>query len=438
MPCDDPTHNHVWPTSGNLTIYHCEKYCGYCSGQGKADGKFAQTSHLRAHVKTKHIKHFKDVKVLPGVMGKDGKLPPQSFTHPSDNAMTVDVGERSVTPGPSYSFVPASAPPVMQSSRLLQGAINAPMQPSFGHHRAPQGFQDRTSLASWNDVNQHHSNIFPHGLPSAPTQFQQQDPLHGFAPFLTRQDQMQSLLSAHTSNGSMNFRAPSFNTRFVPIPQNQLEDPFVGPSSSPDDIDYLRTVFTPRGGYAGSDLGALPESPLASRSRSFDGFPTQQDFSPVTFRSTRSFGDMPLSDDWEDHFMNPMDIGTTDTSMQNPPLPPRLVARVNPATAFRTGLFELVDEMNGTTEIATFFPRPEGGFTSAQDFFRAQLRGFYNAAIGTGFTDEEATALMAAELEALRQGAATTAMTPTEADDDEDDPLTISVRESVEEGSPFA
>lgn len=352
--------------------------------------------------------------------------------------MTFGGGEDSVTPGPSHSFVPASAPPVMQSSRLLQGAINATVQSSFGPRHGPRGIQGQFAQNLGNNVNQYYPDLFTSGLPSAPAQHHHQNSMQGFAPLYPQQDHMRSLLSAHTSNGAINFRAPSFNTRFIPMPENQLEDPFVGPSSSPEDMDYLRTVFTPRGGYAGSDIGALPESPLASRSRSFDGFPTQQNFSPVTFRSTRSFGDMPLSNDWEDHVTNPMDMGITDASMQNPPLPPRLVARVNPATVFQTGMFELVDEMSGTTEIATFFPRPEGGSSSAQDFFRATLRGFYNAAVVTGFTDEEATALMAAELDALRQGAATTAMTPTEADDNEDDPLTISVRESVEEGSPFA
>ncbi|KAJ9664601.1 hypothetical protein H2201_005113 [Coniosporium apollinis] len=45
----------------------------------------------------------------------------------------------------------------------------------------------------------------------------------------------------------------------------------------------LKTVFTPLEGGAGFDMGALPESPLASRSRSFDGFPTQQFLSIIWY-----------------------------------------------------------------------------------------------------------------------------------------------------------
>ncbi|KAK8247283.1 hypothetical protein HDK90DRAFT_37975 [Phyllosticta capitalensis] len=70
MPCDrDPSHIHNWPTQGQLTIYHCERQCGFC------DIKTAQCSHLRAHVKELHLKQYPLLELLPGRMGNAGKYP---------------------------------------------------------------------------------------------------------------------------------------------------------------------------------------------------------------------------------------------------------------------------------------------------------------------------------------------------------------------------
>ncbi|KAK8220512.1 hypothetical protein IWZ01DRAFT_8746 [Phyllosticta capitalensis] len=70
MPCDrDSGHVHQWPTQGELTIYHCERECGFCNVTTK------QCSHLRAHVKERHLKQYPLLKLLPGKMGNAGKYP---------------------------------------------------------------------------------------------------------------------------------------------------------------------------------------------------------------------------------------------------------------------------------------------------------------------------------------------------------------------------
>ena len=69
----NPTHVHEWPMPGPkevlLIINVCERTCDYCN-----DGKeFNQCSHLRAHVKTKHVRDFPNgLKVANGIMGNKG------------------------------------------------------------------------------------------------------------------------------------------------------------------------------------------------------------------------------------------------------------------------------------------------------------------------------------------------------------------------------
>ncbi|KAK8217749.1 hypothetical protein BKA81DRAFT_413799 [Phyllosticta paracitricarpa] len=65
MPC--PNHNHVWPTSGELMVWHCELQCGFCPAKN-----FKQSSHLRAHAKI-HQREYRQLKVLPGKLGNAGK-----------------------------------------------------------------------------------------------------------------------------------------------------------------------------------------------------------------------------------------------------------------------------------------------------------------------------------------------------------------------------
>ncbi|KAK7533798.1 uncharacterized protein J3D65DRAFT_457122 [Phyllosticta citribraziliensis] len=67
MPCSNPLHSHVWPTSGELTIWHCERQCGFCQRSN-----FKQTSHLRDHAKL-HKKQYPDLEVLRGELGNKGK-----------------------------------------------------------------------------------------------------------------------------------------------------------------------------------------------------------------------------------------------------------------------------------------------------------------------------------------------------------------------------
>lgn len=73
MPCNNPSHVHVWPDSGKLRIWNCERFCGYCIGEA-AGTRYMQCSHLRAHVKSSHIAHDKkNVTVEPGITGSPQK-----------------------------------------------------------------------------------------------------------------------------------------------------------------------------------------------------------------------------------------------------------------------------------------------------------------------------------------------------------------------------
>lgn len=55
MPCNDPSHEHVWPSEGILTLDKCEKFCGYCTDAGR-DHVWQYTWFLRRHIRTVHVK----------------------------------------------------------------------------------------------------------------------------------------------------------------------------------------------------------------------------------------------------------------------------------------------------------------------------------------------------------------------------------------------
>jgi hypothetical protein len=58
MPCDDPEHPyHDWPTTGLLTIYSCETFCAFCTGQSGIK-RFSDARALRNHVESIHAKHY--------------------------------------------------------------------------------------------------------------------------------------------------------------------------------------------------------------------------------------------------------------------------------------------------------------------------------------------------------------------------------------------
>src|SRR6266536_2910969 len=70
MPCDDPTHRHKWPTSGQLKIERCEIYCSYCRPP-RNSRPFPDAKALRLHVK-KHVRpkaEFENVTLMPGQVG---------------------------------------------------------------------------------------------------------------------------------------------------------------------------------------------------------------------------------------------------------------------------------------------------------------------------------------------------------------------------------
>ncbi|KAJ9641528.1 hypothetical protein H2199_005498 [Coniosporium tulheliwenetii] len=148
------------------------------------DGKFGGRSKTKSPSRRSRKKNIRQARQRsaedsdssypePESPATEPRTPPQSFRRPSDNVTMAGDGERSVTPSPSYSSVPAG---FMQSSRLLQGAINAPMQPSFGPRHAPRGLQGQFAQTFRNNVNQDYPDLFMSGLPSAPAQLHQQGP----------------------------------------------------------------------------------------------------------------------------------------------------------------------------------------------------------------------------------------------------------------------
>ncbi|KAF2861073.1 hypothetical protein K470DRAFT_276419 [Piedraia hortae CBS 480.64] len=57
MPCDRPGHYHEWPLIADmvLTVQRCERFCGYCAGEGGAK-EWDEAARLRRHVEDVHIR----------------------------------------------------------------------------------------------------------------------------------------------------------------------------------------------------------------------------------------------------------------------------------------------------------------------------------------------------------------------------------------------
>ncbi|KAK8258247.1 hypothetical protein IWZ00DRAFT_39657 [Phyllosticta capitalensis] len=118
MPCDrDSGHIHQWPTQGELTIYHCERECGFCNVTTK------QCSHLRAHVKERHLKQYPLLKLLPGKMGNAGKYPTDRHL-PKKKAVRAKHAAASTASASGESICPEQLPlpdpPVCGTEQSLQ------------------------------------------------------------------------------------------------------------------------------------------------------------------------------------------------------------------------------------------------------------------------------------------------------------------------------
>jgi hypothetical protein len=79
MPCDDPSHEHRWPTSGPLHIERCERYCAYCHDpkRSKTGKEWESARHLRKHVEvhTKPGAEFDNIIIMKGKTGR----PPREY-----------------------------------------------------------------------------------------------------------------------------------------------------------------------------------------------------------------------------------------------------------------------------------------------------------------------------------------------------------------------
>lgn len=67
MPCHIDSHEHNWPTEGELIIEKCEHFCGYCDGPAR-DHEWKFPWFLRRHVRTVHVTRgdYPDVDVSDG------------------------------------------------------------------------------------------------------------------------------------------------------------------------------------------------------------------------------------------------------------------------------------------------------------------------------------------------------------------------------------
>ncbi|GAB7362528.1 hypothetical protein MBLNU230_g2847t1 [Neophaeotheca triangularis] len=96
MPCDNPQHNHIWPTSGNLIIERCEVYCQFC-GRLPRTGEYKFWLHgwqLRRHVYQIHEKKRKmPIKLQDGWTGVQGGTKDWDIHH--DETSPNFVGKRS-------------------------------------------------------------------------------------------------------------------------------------------------------------------------------------------------------------------------------------------------------------------------------------------------------------------------------------------------------
>lgn len=93
--CACEGHQHVWPTSGTLTIERCEHYCAFCVGE-KADKHWMSAWHIRRHVREFHGKRgFDNLVVEVGWKNKpEGNLKPENKKKPAPGSNRKRAGTK--------------------------------------------------------------------------------------------------------------------------------------------------------------------------------------------------------------------------------------------------------------------------------------------------------------------------------------------------------